>query len=96
MGGKASKYGSIAITLDEPYYVAGEPVRGKVHVDCREPFFANQLLLIIDGREYAEVEQRKKPLEFSNIIYANFMILHTFPNNQVLKGQYTLPFSFVL
>lgn len=40
MGGKSSKFGSIAITLDEPYFVAGGYVKGKVHLDCKEPFYA--------------------------------------------------------
>jgi hypothetical protein len=46
MGGKTS----IAITLDSPYFVAGDYVRGKVHLDCRETFQAKELLLILDGK----------------------------------------------
>ena len=50
MGAKTSKFGSIAVTLDDPYFVAGDYVRGKVHLDCKETFFANELLLVIDGK----------------------------------------------
>lgn len=64
MGSKNSKFGSVAITLDNPYFVAGDYVRGKVHLDIKESFFADELLLIIDGKEYAAAEDRRRPMEF--------------------------------
>lgn len=62
MGAKNSKFGSIAVTLDDPYFIAGGMVKGKVHLDIKENFFANELLLVIDGKEFASAEDRRKPL----------------------------------
>ena len=64
MGAKTSKFGSIAITLDNPYFVAGDYVNGKVHLDIKEAFFANELLIVIDGKEIASAEDRRRPMDF--------------------------------
>ncbi|EAS01748.1 arrestin (macronuclear) [Tetrahymena thermophila SB210] len=52
--------GGIYIQTDQPFYIAGDTVTGKVHISIQESFPANVLSLKIKGYESSYWEEKKK------------------------------------
>eukprot|EP00357_Protocruzia_adherens_P011743 CAMPEP_0114985582 /NCGR_PEP_ID=MMETSP0216-20121206/7943_1 /TAXON_ID=223996 /ORGANISM="Protocruzia adherens, Strain Boccale" /LENGTH=470 /DNA_ID=CAMNT_0002347907 /DNA_START=2253 /DNA_END=3665 /DNA_ORIENTATION=- len=109
MGGKQSNFGAVYVEADQPYFVGGQIVSGKIHVDIRKPFPGNQLCLKVVGDEITRWRQRVRGRErrrnhgrrrrinqgYKSMLSFRIPIMN-WQSETIPVGQYVFPFSFKL
>jgi hypothetical protein len=115
MGNLDSKYhfehGNVYLQTDKPYYIAGEPITGKIYLNLTMMYPAQCLNIEVKWKEKCKWTTRENKevkdgdttrTEFQDVEhkgekeFKNKIPVFYFPNGAVAPGQYTFPFSFAL